>query len=195
MCSSDLSHADHVLGLDDTRVFTMDGRVLPIFCDETTAGDLRRIFAYAFLDDPDEYWVPSWDLRTVRSGEPLEFAGLSFTSFVAPHGRFDVRIWRVHAPDGTRLFAFATDVSDVSDDVARELRGVKLLVLDLLRDRPHEKHLTREQAVEAARRIGAEAVRFVHVTHDLFHARTNAELPARMRLAYDGEVFRIPADG
>ena len=49
-----------------------------------------------------------------------------------------------------------------------------------------------EQAIEAARRIGAARTYFTHITHQLAHAATNDELPDGMALAHDGLRIELP---
>ena len=43
------SHADHVLGLDDVRIYNMrQGGLIPCYGDTRTITDVRRMFAYVF---------------------------------------------------------------------------------------------------------------------------------------------------
>ncbi|MEP0841123.1 MAG: MBL fold metallo-hydrolase, partial [Phycisphaerae bacterium] len=65
------------------------------------------------------------------------------------------------------------------------------LILDGLRHRPHPTHFNLEQAVEAARRIGAGRTWFTHIAHELGHEATNAALPAGMALAFDGQLIEV----
>ena len=64
-------------------------------------------------------------------------------------------------------------------------------VLDRLPKRQLPTHFDLDQAVEAAGRIGAKQTYFTHIAHELGHAETNANLPANMALAYDGQVVEL----
>ena len=72
------------------------------------------------------------------------------------------------------------------------LSDPEVLVLDALRRTPHPAHFNLEQAIEAARRIGAARTYFTHITHQLAHAATNEELPDGMALAHDGLRIELP---
>lgn len=85
--------------------------------------------------------------------------------------------------------AYCTDVSAIPPESWSALHGVRTLVLDALRYRKHPTHMTIEEAVNVADRIGAAQTWFVHMSHDLPHAETDEALPAGMRLAYDGLVL------
>ena len=59
----------------------------------------------------------------------------------------------------------------------------------MLRYRKHPTHMSVDEAVGAADRIGAEHTYFIHMTHDISHAELDAELPGGMALSYDGLVI------
>ena len=66
------------------------------------------------------------------------------------------------------------------------LRGVTVLVLDALRHRPHPTHLTIAQAVAIAHQLKPKLTLLTHMCHEIEHVATERELPADVRLAYDG---------
>ena len=69
--------------------------------------------------------------------------------------------------------------------------GLKLLILDALRFRPHPTHFSISQALKVVERLKPERTLFVHMTHDVDHHTTNAMLPEGVELAYDGMVVEI----
>jgi phosphoribosyl 1,2-cyclic phosphate phosphodiesterase len=63
--------------------------------------------------------------------------------------------------------------------------------LDALRIEKHPTHFNLEQAIEAAKKIGAKRTYFTHITHSLEYEETNKSLPDGMELAYDGLEFEL----
>ena len=83
--------------------------------------------------------------------------------------------------------AYCTDVSEIPEASFPLLQDLDILVLDALQWRQHTTHFSVEEAIVAARRIGAKQTLFTHIAHALAHEVTNAKLPETMRLAFDGE--------
>src|SRR5437868_3182919 len=47
------THADHIMGLDDLRRFNdLMNAEIPVYGDEGTLADIRRIFPYIFMETP-----------------------------------------------------------------------------------------------------------------------------------------------
>lgn len=178
------SHADHIMGMDDLRSFSLKhGCPFPVYAGPATQEDIRRVFQYAFQEFPPGVEVPRFDLRPVP--EIIEEAGLEIRTMIVPHGpKIECIATRVHD------FAYVTDVSEIPPSVAVQLTGLDVLVLDAVRYKPHPNHFHYDRAVEVALEIGAKQTYFTHLSHDYDYTKVNAELPAGIELAYDG--LRIP---
>lgn len=179
-------HADHVSGLDDLRRFNWLMRgVVPCYGTQRTLDRIRRMFAYAFDPSPDSpHSRPELTPRTIGV-EAFTIGTMRVTPIPLMHGPLPVLGFRFGR------FAYCTDCSFIPEASARLLQNLDVLVLDALRRTPHPAHFTLDQAVEAARKVNARKTYFTHITHQLGHAETNAELPDDMALAYDGLRIRI----
>jgi phosphoribosyl 1,2-cyclic phosphate phosphodiesterase len=179
------AHSDHISGLDDLRIFSQrSGDPVRLHASEETFEDVKTRFAYAF-SPPKVYGggAPQYDLRVVRG--PFRVGAWEVVPLPVLHGPEPILGYRVND------FAFITDVTEIPDETLELMGGVKVLALDCLRERPHSTHLHFDGAVEYAKRIGAERTFFVHMTHELGHAETEARLPPEIRLAYDGLVVQV----
>ncbi len=202
-------HADHVTGLDDLRRFNwIQGAPLRCYAQQEDITAIRRMFAYAFVEDPD-YPSHKPELEFIPIHGPIQLttscrlgpARLSTeeqssdsTNLTASCAVIPIPL--MHGPTpvlGFRFgsFAYCTDCSYISDQSMALLKGLDVLILDALRRRPHPTHFNLEQAVEWAHRIGAKQTYFTHITHELMHDRTNGELPPMIQLGYDGQVIEL----
>jgi len=176
-------HADHVMGLDDVRRFNyLKGGPLDAWADAATHAVLERCFGYALREPEPEMKVfrPHLSRRLIE-GE-FEIAGVRWTPVPLLHGDMPVLGFRIGN------LAYCTDVSYIPETSFALLEGLDVLVLDALQYKKHVTHFSVEQAIEAARRIGARQTLFTHIAHSLPHELTNRALPHDMRLAYDGQV-------
>jgi phosphoribosyl 1,2-cyclic phosphate phosphodiesterase len=179
------SHADHVMGLDEVRRFNvLQKSTIPCYGDERTIADLRRIYSYIFDPHvPRGGGIPQVTLFRVI-GE-FSIGPATFLPVPLLHGTRTIFGYRIGS------FAYLTDCSAIPDDSWPLLRGVRTVILDALRDRPHPTHLSVAEALAVVGRLAPERAYFTHMCHDLPHAATCARLPAGVELAYDGLQFDI----
>jgi len=176
------SHADHVLGLDEVRRYNVVQRsAMPCFADERTLSDLRRTFGYIFDAPGVGGGVPQ--LALFQIGGAFTLGGVEIVPVPVMHGPRPILGFRFGS------FAYLTDCSAIPDGSWPLLDGVRTLVVDALRERPHPTHFSVSQALDVVARLAPERAYFTHICHDLAHADTSARLPRGVELAYDGLVL------
>jgi len=196
------NHVDHTFGLDEVRRFNVVMRgPIDVFAERHTLDHLRRVYTHIFDHEKNvnDSFVATLIAHELDASRPLDLHGVRFTPIRLLHGRLPVLGYRIEplsprADDAIFPLAYCTDVSGVPPESWRHLSGVRTLVLDALRHRHHPTHLTLDQAVDIATRVGASRTFFVHMAHDLRHATTQDTLPPGMFLAHDGlELSSDPA--
>lgn len=174
------SHADHVMGLDDVRPLNFrQGGAIPIYGSAETLGNVCNAFRYIFDEQKSESWKPKLVPHVFEDG-PIELFGLPFAPIPVFHGRGRIHGFRFGAA------AYLTDHSDIPPESMERLTGLDVLFLDALRYRPHPTHSTVARSLQSVSDLAPKRAFFTHISHDLSHARTEAELPPHVRLAYDG---------
>jgi phosphoribosyl 1,2-cyclic phosphate phosphodiesterase len=183
------AHADHILGLDDLRPLTFLARDksgekarVPLYADDETALILERIFDYTFSPDSPYPNKARVDLRRLETR--IDIGGASFIRIPLIHGSIEVAGFRFGNA------AYLTDMSSIPDSSMKLLDGVEVVIMDALRKTHHPSHANIDEAVEWVRKLHPRIAYFTHMSHDIQHAETEAELPSPIHLAYDG--LRIP---
>jgi len=185
-------HADHILGFDDMRRFCdlRGAEALPVYGEEFGLERLRAIFPYAILDKPKVRGYPAFIPKLMPESLSLGDAGM-VRSALLPHGRFQTLglVFEERAT-GSKL-AYYTDCKGLGKDAVDLARGADLLVIDGLRERAHPSHMNFEEAVAAARQVGAARTLLIHMAHEWSHAKLEDWLPEGMAPAHDGLVLEL----
>jgi phosphoribosyl 1,2-cyclic phosphate phosphodiesterase len=182
------AHADHVLGLDDLRLYNWrQCGPVPAYGSPATLESLARTFWYVFGANDPHTTRPSIDCRPIE--QPIVFHGQTVTPVPALHGALPIFGYRVGR------FAYLTDVSAIPQASRELLRGLDVLVLNALRERPHPTHMDLASALAEAQRIGARRTLLTHLSHEMHHASVSAALPPSITLAHDGLELEVADDG
>jgi len=182
-------HADHIHGLDDIRIFTVRKGDMPAWVAREYRGTMEEHFRYIFDDavlPPDGSSKPRVRLHDFEAGDTLEILGRTFAPVRVPHGNCYVYGFRVGG------LGYVTDAKMLTADARAALEGVDVLVLNALWfGRPHPSHFNVEEAVEAARAVGARRTYLTHLTHRVRQAELDERLPDGVFGAYDGLTVEI----
>lgn len=181
-------HADHIFGLDDLRPLPRQlGGPVPMYCNHETERFLRQSFAYAFsahVESLPAGFLPKLTFNNIEDA-PFQVLGETVTPIPLAHAHFHVLGFRI------RDVAYCTDVNKIPRESWPRLEGLKVLILDALRHKPHPGHFSIEESLEVVERVRPEKTYFTHMSHDLEHAETNRMLPRGVELAYDGLTFEF----
>jgi phosphoribosyl 1,2-cyclic phosphate phosphodiesterase len=197
------THADHIMGLDDLRRFNdLSGRDMPVYGDDQTLDDIRRIFPYIFKETQAGGGKPRLTLHAVEPD--FKLFGLRIRSFPVLHGSLPVLAYRFDSgepypqisqisqmgggQESARAVAYVTDVSSIPQASLQLMRGLDVLILDAVRFEPHATHFGLYQALEVIAEVQPRQAYLTHLSHHFDHAKVNAQLPDNVRLAHDGLV-------
>jgi phosphoribosyl 1,2-cyclic phosphate phosphodiesterase len=177
-------HADHTHGLDDIRAISvLRGSPLPLYGPAETLASLSRKFPYVFDDSirpAQGSSKPEGSAHPLEPGVAVRVGALDVVPLAVPHGAMRVFGYRIGA------MGYVTDAKTIPDAAFSTLSGVKVLVLNALFHASHPTHLSFDEAVAAARRVGAERTFLTHLTHNDAHADLEADLPEGVYPAFDG---------
>jgi phosphoribosyl 1,2-cyclic phosphate phosphodiesterase len=182
-------HADHIHGIDDVRIFTVRKGNMEAYVPSEYRSVLEHHFNYIFDESvrpPEGSSKPQIRLNEFDGDTPVEILGKSFVPVRVPHGDCTVYGFRVGA------LGYVTDAKTLPAEAVEILKGVRVLVLNALWfGKPHASHLNIEEAIEAARAVGAGRTYLTHLTHRVRQAELDERLPADVFGAFDGLEVEI----
>ncbi|WP_316800727.1 MBL fold metallo-hydrolase [Pedobacter frigidisoli] len=174
-------HKDHIAGLDDIRPFNyLLHKVIDVYATERVQNALKREFYYIFADTK-YHGLPQINLHTVVNGEDFQIGKNTITPIEVMHHLLPITGYRIGD------FTYITDAKTITPESVETIRGTKVLVINALQKEAHISHFNLNEAINFAQMIGAEITYLTHISHNLgLHEQVEQELPANIRLAYDG---------
>ncbi len=173
-------HRDHVAGLDDIRAFNFAmGKAVDVYADDNVEKALRRTLWYVF--SPEKYpGIPEIIMHPI-TGQPFMIGQTKFIPIRVMH--YQLPIWGFRIND----FTYITDANKIPDEEKSKIYGSEVLVLNALRKEKHISHFSLDEAIEQINDLKPQKTYLTHISHQLGkHVDVEKELPANIRLAYDG---------
>jgi phosphoribosyl 1,2-cyclic phosphate phosphodiesterase len=172
-------HADHTAGLDDIRPFYFKQGEIPIYAHKRVIKAIKQRFGYIFETKNKYAGAPGVQCIKIKN-EPFRLGNLEVIPINGFHYRLQVFGFRF------KDFAYLTDFKTIEDDEIQKLQGVKILVVNALREKEHISHFTLNEALELIRNVNPERAYLTHISHWLgFHDEVQQNLPKNVFLAYD----------
>ena len=181
------AHADHSHGIDDLRsVNRMIGKVLPIYADPHTMGELKARFRYIFT--PVDSKAPAFYKPTLDPHEftgPFTAAGMTIVPFEQDHGFSKTMGFRFGR------MAYSTDVKLLDDAAFAALQGIDLWVVDCIRQAPHTTHSHIERTLGWIDRVKPRRAILTHMDESLDYEALRQALPPGVEPGFDGLVAEL----
>jgi phosphoribosyl 1,2-cyclic phosphate phosphodiesterase len=174
-------HADHTAGLDDIRPFFFkQKRDIPIYGHSRVLENLNRRFDYIFETENKYPGAPGVQTFVVNNNEDFKIGQTYITPIEVNHGNLQVFGYRI------KDFVYLTDVKTIDIAEIKKLIGVKVLVVNALREEPHQTHFSLQDALDFIDLVQPERAYLTHISHLMgFHEEVQQRLPKNVFLAYD----------
>ena len=179
-------HADHTAGLDDIRPFYFKQGDIPVYGHPRVLNNLANRFDYIFETENKYPGAPSVLPIPVDKDQPFSINSQLIIPINACHGGLQVFGYRIGD------FVYLTDVKTIEESEISKIKGVKVLVINVLRKEPHPTHFNLEEALAFIEKVQPEKTYLTHISHNFgFHEAIESELPANVFVAYDNLEITI----
>ena len=192
------SHADHLHGLDDLRIFShtiseghlrnpnigkeTEGKGLPIYLNKSSFEDVKNRFDYVFKETQFGGGKPKLNFQHAKvldEENPSEFGDMKVLPIPMFHGIIKTCGWLftvISKKDKKpHSIAYLTDCSEIKEKSLQKIIDncgiLDHLVIDGLRKEKHATHFSFLQAMEVAEKLLPRHTWFIHMCHAASHVQ------------------------
>ena len=179
-------HSDHTAGMDDIRPFNFRQGPMPIYGHRRLLENLARRFDYIFETENKYPGAPSVNTIEVINDQSFSVGNKIAIPINVLHGNLQVFGYRIDD------FAYLTDVKTIETAEIEKLKGIKVLVVNALREEAHQTHFNLQEALDFITLVQPERTYLTHISHTFgFHADIQKKLPNNVFVAYDNLEITI----
>lgn len=173
-------HSDHTAGLDDIRPFNFQQGKIPLYAHQRVIENLKKRFDYIFETQNRYPGAPSVSTTEVVNNIPFSIGDKIAIPINVFHGSLQVFGYRIDD------FAYLTDVKTIEKLEVDKLKGLKVLVINALREEQHNTHFNLQEALNFIQLVQPEQAYLTHISHIFgFHKDIQKKLPKNVFVAYD----------
>jgi phosphoribosyl 1,2-cyclic phosphate phosphodiesterase len=174
------AHADHILGFDDLRIICeRHEKTIPVYANQDTLSKLESMFGYALRRTGWKSGIPHIETRQITT-DAFDLFGLKVIPVPLIHHNEIVFGYRFGD------FAYLTDFSSIEESSLELLKGLETVVISVVREKPHPKHMHLSLVIEMLEKLQPTRVLLTHMAHELDHNELLSSLPKFISPAYDG---------
>lgn len=178
-------HSDHLCGFDDLRRFNeLQGGAIPVYGNGETIRRIRSMFDYIF-DDSVQLGGGKPAVELYEAQQPFPLFGETVIPIPVYHGVLPVNGYRIGS------FAYVTDCSAIPETSLALLGDLELLILGVLRFRPHPTHFNLETGLKVIAGLKPKRCILTHICHDFKHSESVSWLPEGVELGFDGQRVEV----
>lgn len=179
-------HADHILGLDEIRAFNFTyKKSIPVFGSKFTLDSILKTFHYILKPLQRGGGVPQVELNFIEKGKFSVLEGVGAEAIPIMHGIMEVFAYRFGN------FAYVTDFNKISEESKDSLKNLDLLVLGILREKPHSTHICLDEGLELVEELKPKRTLVTHTTHMFEYEEFNKNTPENFEMAFDGLTVEV----
>jgi len=167
------AHADHIHGIDDIRAYqTKISPPIKCFASPSFCDEMKRRFDYIFFEVmPAGGGIPRIELSAFNG--PFKTCGIDFIPLEVVHGEKNTYGYRFLD------IAYISDVKSIPEKTMAMLCGIKILIIDALRLRPHSTHNSFDESIDIVKKVRPIKTYFTHIDHEIMHGRESEMLKKR----------------
>jgi len=177
------SHADHIFGLDDTRIISMRyNKEIPIYCSNETRLEIMNVYSYVFKDTQEGGGKPRFiffDIKYIN-----EIGPFSVKTFKVNHGKIKIDSFIL---DNLAVVMDASYIYKKEREMIK--REAETIIINGLRMRPHTTHFSISESIFLIKSLEMKKGYILHLSHDLKHSELEKILPENIYGCYDGMEF------
>lgn len=180
-------HRDHTAGLDELRPMTWHSEnPIPIYAEQRVLNYLHAAFPHILEKEKYPGGAKLKDIAIDETpfslNEELKVIPIRMTHFEG----LPILGYRIHN------IAYLTDCKTIDDDNLNKLKGLDILIINTLGQKPHPSHLCLPEALTIIDYLKPKQAYLTHIGHTLgLYDDVEKELPDNVSLAYDGLVVEF----
>ncbi|WP_185867175.1 MBL fold metallo-hydrolase [Blattabacterium cuenoti] len=175
-------HQDHIGGLDDVRPINFNmNQPIPIYGLRRVIENLKKRFFYIFSKNKKSNVskISVYELDDYKNFFIVE--NYKIFPLLTWHGQLPILGFRIEN------FAYITDASHIPFQTIQRLKGINILVLNILRkEMKHSFPFMLSETLKITQQICPQKTYLTHISHTFgFHEEIEKQLPKDVYLAYD----------